>query len=233
MRIPGAFSLVHSLNWRSALKSFAPIAPELVQLQPILEAARLAPSSFGLQPYNIHVVVNKDVKSELRKVSFDQPQALIVHTFFKFCLYFVLCTFVPPLQVTECSHLLVFAARSDVEGTIERFIKSAEVGKSAPDYAASLRKCFVSTLDSKDFLSWSTNQAYIALGLAVAAAADSRIGSCPMTGFEPEGVNKVLGLPSNEHAVAYLAVGSHLDTEPDGGRVKLRLKIDDLVEYHR
>ncbi len=54
-----------------------------------------------------------------------------------------------------------------------------------------------------------------------------------MSGFEPEGVGKVLGLPSSEHAVAYLAVGSHLDTEPDGVRVKLRLKLDDLVQYHR
>src|SRR4051812_46029511 len=71
MRVP---SIIKGLMWRSALKHFAPIQPHLVQIEPILEAARLAPSSFGLQPYNIHVVTNKDVKSKLREVSYNQTQ---------------------------------------------------------------------------------------------------------------------------------------------------------------
>ncbi len=136
--------------------------------------------------------------------------------------------------MTECSHLLVFAARRDVHESIERFIKSADVDVVAPEYARSLRSCYVSTLDSEGYLTWSTQQAHIALGLSVAAAAELEIGSCPMTGFEPLGVHKVLGLSQAEHPVAYLAVGSTLDGgDPDPTRVKCRLAMDDLVQWHK
>jgi nitroreductase/dihydropteridine reductase len=201
--------LLKGLTWRSAIKTFAPIAPNQVNITPILEAARLAPSSFGLQPYNIHVVTNNDLKIKLREVSYDQP------------------------QVTECSHLLIFTARRDVSESIERFIKSADVEKAAPEHADTLRKCFVSTLDSNGYLTWSTTQAFIAFGLSVAAAAEMEIGACPMTGFDPDGVHKVLGLPASENPVAYLAVGSTLDkNQDDGVRVKLRLKLEDLAQFH-
>ncbi len=53
-----------------------------------------------------------------------------------------------------------------------------------------------------------------------------------MTGFEPEGVHRVLNLPANEHPMAYLAVGSHLDAHDESERIKLRLKVEDLVQYH-
>ncbi len=69
-----ATSLIRSLLWRSALKSFVPIVPELVNVKPILEAIQQSPSGFGVQPYHIHDVTNKDLKAELRKVSYDQPQ---------------------------------------------------------------------------------------------------------------------------------------------------------------
>lgn len=129
--------------------------------------------------------------------------------------------------------MLIFTARSDVNGTIERFIRSAEVETKTPDYAASLRKCYVSTINSTEFLAWSTNQAFIALGLAVGAAAEMEIGHCPMSGFDPPGVHRVLGLPENEHPVAYLAIGSDLDVDSDPLRVKCRLNIEDLAQWHR
>lgn len=67
-------ALIPGLKWRSALKTFKPIEPTKVDIGPVLEAARLAPSSFGLQPYNIHVVTNPELKKELGEVSFGQPQ---------------------------------------------------------------------------------------------------------------------------------------------------------------
>lgn len=76
MKIQSA--LIQSLSWRSALKSFSPIAPSQVNIQPILEAARLAPSAFGVQPYHIHVVSDPELKTKLREVSYDQPQVLIL-----------------------------------------------------------------------------------------------------------------------------------------------------------
>ncbi len=75
MNIPS--TLIQSLQWRSALKSFAPISPSAVNIAPILEATRLAPSSFGAQPYDIHVVSNPELKTKLREVSYNQAQVTI------------------------------------------------------------------------------------------------------------------------------------------------------------
>lgn len=73
-------ALIPGLKWRSALKTFKPIEPTKVNIEPVLEAARLAPSSFGLQPYNIHVVTNPELKKSLREVSFDQPQVCLLQS---------------------------------------------------------------------------------------------------------------------------------------------------------
>lgn len=66
--------LVKSLLWRSALKSFFPIDPVAVNVLPILEATRLAPSAFGVQPYDIHVITDPQLKTDLREVSYNQAQ---------------------------------------------------------------------------------------------------------------------------------------------------------------
>jgi len=67
-------SLSKSLRWRQALKHFVPVSPDKVNIQPVLEAIQLSPSSYGIQPYNLHVVTSQDVKLKLRAVSYDQPQ---------------------------------------------------------------------------------------------------------------------------------------------------------------
>jgi nitroreductase/dihydropteridine reductase len=69
-----AFHLVNSLLWRSAVKTFKPVPKGSVDISPVLESIRLAPSSFGIQPYHVHVVTNTELKKRLREVSYDQPQ---------------------------------------------------------------------------------------------------------------------------------------------------------------
>lgn len=136
------------------------------------------------------------------------------------------------LQVEECSHLLVFCARKFASESVERFIKFAEVEEKAAPYADALRSN-VSPMPDDKFLQWSTNQAFIALGVACTAAADARIGACPMSGFVPDDVHRVLKLPANQWPVAYLAVGSHLDNQEDPNRLKFRLPSSALYTWHR
>jgi nitroreductase/dihydropteridine reductase len=79
--------LLEKLNWRYATKKMNPEkkVPE-EKLQKILEAARLAPTSSGLQPFEIIVVTDPEVRAKIREVAWDQA------------------------QITDGSHLLVFAA---------------------------------------------------------------------------------------------------------------------------
>ena len=125
-------SLISSLIWRRALKSFGnSTGKPTIDVTPILEAARLAPTSFGIQPFHIHVVTNEEVKAKLKPVSYNQP------------------------QVVECSHLLIFTARSDAKDTVERYIEASQANENA----ASFFRGSIGGMDKASFLAWSTSQA--------------------------------------------------------------------------
>jgi nitroreductase len=65
-----------SMTWRRALKHFPP-AIKPIDINPILKAATLAPSSFGVQPFQIYVVTNADIKSKIAAVAYRQPQVSV------------------------------------------------------------------------------------------------------------------------------------------------------------
>lgn len=82
--------LLEALNWRYAVKRMNGYKVSEEQINRILEAVRLSPSAYGLQPYTIFLIKNEELKRKIRVAAFDQP------------------------QVTECSHLLIFTAWDDV-----------------------------------------------------------------------------------------------------------------------
>lgn len=78
--------LIDNLNWRYATKKMNGNTVPVEQLEIILEAIRLAPSSSGLQPFNVFVISDKELLSKIQTVAMGQS------------------------QIIDCSHLLVFAA---------------------------------------------------------------------------------------------------------------------------
>jgi nitroreductase len=167
-------SFTSSLEWRRAVKHFG---SGEVDTTPIVQAMINAPSSFGLQPYKILAITNKDLKEKLKPVSYNQD------------------------QITECQTLFVLCARTDVEVRAEEYLKANEAASGLRDMLMG----FIKYLPDKT--AWSTKQAYIALGFGLAAAAEHKIASCPMEGFTSTEVAKILELPSNLVPVVYLAVG--------------------------
>ncbi len=103
---PPSGSFLQNLEWRRAVKHFGtePIDPTM-----IVKAMINAPSSFGLQPYRILCIRNKELKKKLRVASFDQP------------------------QVTECHTLFVLCARTDIETRFEEYVKetNAKISRAA------------------------------------------------------------------------------------------------------
>jgi nitroreductase len=85
---------------------------------------------------------------------------------------------------------------------------------------------FLSYLPDKT--AWAAKQAYIALGFGLAAAAEAKIASCPMEGFNPVEVSKILNLPETLWPVVYLAVGEA--AEEDGTYPRFRFPESELVE---
>ena len=80
-------SLLEKLQWRYATKKMdASKSVPTEKVEEILEAVRLTASSSGLQPYELIVITNKDLREKIKAIANNQT------------------------QITDCSHLVVFAA---------------------------------------------------------------------------------------------------------------------------
>ncbi len=123
-------------------------------------------------------------------------------------------------QVTECHTLFVLCARKDVEVRAEEYLKATG--------AEGMRDMLMGFLKYlPDQVAWASKQAYIALGFGLAAAAEQKIASCPMEGFNAGEVSKILNLPETLVPVVYLAVGE--STEEDGTYPRFRFPESDLL----
>jgi len=148
------------LQWRFATKKFDPkkTMPD-TDLQTILEAIRLSPSSFGLQQYHVYVIQNKKIQNDLMKLSYLQR------------------------QVAEASAVLVFCARTDIKKRINDYEQLTTQGKLTEKLKFAPVKLIMNTMvgrrKGQELLAWSTHQTYIALGFALAACAELKIDSCP------------------------------------------------------
>jgi nitroreductase len=170
--------LLQALNWRYATKNMDPTksVPE-AKVQRILEAIRMTATSSGLQPYEIILVTNKDVRTKIQAAANNQA------------------------QITEGSHLLVFAAWNDY--TAERINMMFDynnevrgfVNEGAEAYRQMLLKNYPAEGPEVNF-QHAAKQSYIALGTALIAAAEQEVDATPMEGFNPKAVDEILDLAS-------------------------------------
>lgn len=168
-------SLIDALNWRYATKKMNGQAVPQDKVDQILEAARLAPTSSGLQPYKIIVVTNPALK-----------QTLLPHTSNQ-------------AQVVDCSHLLVFAAWDNyTEDRINDVFAYTHKERGTPpestaDYQKMLTNAYVPRTAEVNF-QHAARQAYIGFGIAIAQAALLEVDATPMEGFDAAKYDEVLGL---------------------------------------
>lgn len=169
-------SLIDKLQWRYATKKMDPakVVPE-AKVDQILEAIRLTASSSGLQPYEVIVITNKDTRQKIRAVSNDQS------------------------QVTDCSHLLVFAAWDTY--TVERINAAFDMTEKARNFTsesgAAYRQMLLKAYPARDAevnFTHAAKQAYIGLGTALIAAAYEQVDCTPMEGFNPSALDEILNL---------------------------------------
>ncbi|RNL54734.1 nitroreductase family protein [Pedobacter jejuensis] len=168
-------SLIEALNWRYAVKKMNGEPAQQEKVDQIIEAIHLAPTSSGLQPFRLIVITDQALKEKITPIAFNQS------------------------QITDSSHLLVFAAFENYteEGIDETFSRmNAERGlpDSATDaYKAQLKGMVLSRTAEENF-NHATHQAYIGLGAAIAQAALLKVDSTPMEGFNGPELDKLLGL---------------------------------------
>lgn len=182
-------AITEALKWRYATKKMnGEIVPkELVDK--ITEAAHLAPTCSGLQPFRIIQISNKELKETIKPIANNQS------------------------QITDGSHLLVFAAWDNyTEERIEAFINHTTKERGLPegalaDFQNILIGMYVSKSAEENF-AHTARQAYIGLGVAITAAAELRVDATPMEGFDNNALDELLGLGEKGlKSVALLALG--------------------------
>jgi nitroreductase/dihydropteridine reductase len=169
-------SLIDQLQWRYATKKMD--AKKLVSLEKvehILEAIRLTASSSGLQPYELIVITNQDIRQKIRDAANNQS------------------------QITDCSHLIVFAAWDNY--TADRINAAFDMTETIRNFTSesgtAYRQMLLKTYPARDAevnFTHAAKQAYIGLGTALIAAAYEKVDCTPMEGFNPTAVDEILNL---------------------------------------
>jgi nitroreductase len=168
-------SLLNDLQWRYATKKMnGEIVPQ-EKLDYILEAARLAPTSSGLQPFEIIVISNKELQGKILPLAHGQS------------------------QIIDASHVLVFAAWDNY--TADRVNEVFDFTIDIRNYRSADREAYRQSLlnsfskqDAETNFSHAAKQAYIGLGTALIAAAIEEVDCTPMEGFDPLALDEILNL---------------------------------------
>ncbi|MGR7814236.1 NAD(P)H-dependent oxidoreductase [Lacinutrix undariae] len=204
--------LLDKLNWRYAAKAMNGEKVSEEKIQNILEAARLAPTSSGLQPFEIFVIKNQDIKEKIRPVAWNQS------------------------MITDCSHLLVFAAWDTY--TADRINHMFDLTNDIRGFKnegwENYRQMLLSSYPQKDAeenFNHAAKQAYIAFANAVTAAAFEGVDATPIEGFEPDAVDEILGLREKGLRSAVLLPLGYRKEDADWlvNLVKVRKPMEELV----
>ncbi|WP_196893423.1 NAD(P)H-dependent oxidoreductase [Aureivirga marina] len=205
-------NIIESLKWRAAVRNFNS-AKKVSQkdVETLVEAGNLTATSMGLQPFKIIVLNNEEIQQKLVPFSYNQK------------------------QVADASHILIFAIETEInQQTIENYfqrtieIRNVEA-KDFENHKNSMSN-YLSMMDEERKRSWATNQTYIALGTVMAAAADLKIDSCAMEGFEPEKYQEILNLKSeNLLPVVILPIGYRSEEEKMAELPKVRKALENFV----
>lgn len=205
--------LIDRLNWRYATKKMNPdkAVPE-DKLARILEAVRLAPTSSGLQPFEVIVVTAKDMREKIRAIAWDQA------------------------QVVDASHLVVFAAWDNytpdrINGMFD--LVNDERGYRNEGFEAYRQQLLGSypQRDAQTNFEHAARQAYVGLGIALTAAAFEEVDATPMEGFDPDALDAILDLRARGlRSVVMMPLGYRAD-EGDWllGQKKVRRAMADFM----
>ena len=161
------------------------------KIKDLIELIRFAPSAVNLQPWKIKIVSDQKIKDELRRAAFGQE------------------------QVSTCSHLLAFYANTDTEELIKKvdeMMKKSAVPDEMRNMTIGIARNMTGSMSPEARVAWAQRQVFLALGNAVNGAKALGFDSCPMTGFDPDQVSRILGTQPNLVLTAICPLGYAADT---------------------
>jgi nitroreductase len=204
--------IIDSLKWRYATKKFdANRFLDDNQIETLKEAFNLTATSYGLQPIRLVVIKNKELQEQLVEHSWNQR------------------------QVADASHLLVICIENTVdEAYIDTYFDRVKAIRNTPDeILAPFKEFMMGSFKDKtqeELKTWSSKQAYIALGNLLTVCGTTQIDSCPMEGFIPEKYDEVLGLEAHGlSSVLVLPVGHRAEDDMFADFKKVRKSVAESI----
>lgn len=195
------------LHFRHATRAFdTEKSIEKNDIEYILEAGRLSPSSFGIEPWKFLVVESKKMQEKLQEACFGQA------------------------QIAMASLVIVVLARKDLrleDGYVEKLLR-----RDGDDYYDNALKemydGYLSSLDDKAIFDYADKQCYLAAMNLMNAGAILGIDSCSIGGFESDKIIELFELDSVKYAVSMVIPFGY-----KSGTIskKNRRDFDDVVEY--
>jgi nitroreductase len=202
-------NIIEKLNWRYATKKFnSGVNLSESKMDVLKQAIQFAPTSYGLQPFQVVFVKNPEIREKLKAASWGQS------------------------QITDSSILAVFTRKkevneSDVDSFIENIVNTRGVPKEMLVQYESMMKGTINSLDESQKSSWIDKQIYIALGFLLNTAAVIDVDTCPMEGFDRTQYDEILGL-TDTTSVVVCALGYRDDTDNYQNYKKVRKTQDEL-----
>lgn len=205
-------SILHKLQWRYAVQKFDrnQVVPES-DITELLQAANLAPSALGLQPYHFVVIHDKEIQLRLHEASHNQS------------------------QVFDASHLIVFAIEKKYNHEqISRYVRALEENRSLKEGDLKQKYNFLCNFIQEkseiDYLYWAEKQAYLALGVMIVAAADLKIDLCPLEYIDTNTYDAVLGFDKkNLRTCVVAAIGYRSPNDSFSLVKKTRKKLNEIT----
>jgi nitroreductase len=184
-------TLLEPIMARYSCRNFLPGRPlSSAELDSLLEAGRLAPSAFGLEPWRFISVVDDAQREAVAQACFDQPAA---------------STAAALIVIVA----LVEALDPDSAYVRARFEAEARGQDTAPIYAA-----YREMHDAATVAAWAVGQCNFAASHMLLQATHLGLASCPIGGFDAQALAAAVSLPKGEVPALVIALGHCADAAP-------------------
>ena len=204
-------NFIQDANWRYATKKFdATKKVTSIDMDILKEAIRLSASSYGLQPYQVLIIENQEIRAQLQPAAWGQT------------------------QIVDASHVIVFATETNFgDLQIDKYIKNLTETRGIPTESvqgyADFMKSKINGLTDDQKTVWTAKQTYLALGNLLNAAAELKIDVTPMEGFEPEKFDAILGLEKRGlHSAVVATIGYRHNEDATQHYAKVRKSNEQL-----
>lgn len=206
-------TIMKQLNRRYATQQFDTTKKlSDAQRDELLEATRLAPSSFWLQAWKFFIVETQDIQDALVEHSYGQE------------------------KVAQCSHLFVFARPTSInQSLLDAYMDDTAQTQNTPrenlqGFENAIKNSILQ-MSQEEKTVRADKQIYIALGFLLETAALLGIDAWPMEWFDPQGYDTVLGLADKGYtSVVVCPVGFRSADDDTQHRAKVRFDADTISE---